>query len=222
MLNKLYYELLPFYPLKPWWPGDSALETVVGTILTQNTSWKGVLKSIERLKEAGKLDLNDLLETPDEKLAELIRPSGYANLKTRRLKNLLIFIKTHYETVEAMRDAPKERLREELLSVNGVGRETADSILLYGLEKPSFVVDAYTRRVLARHNILPEKTPYDEIQAAFERELPQNVELYAHYHAMFVELCKAFCLKNRPKCEECPLGKISPQVGMHGTLSAKK
>ena len=211
MLNKLYHDLLAFYPMKPWWPGDSALETAVGTILTQNTSWKGVLKSIENLKTAGKLDLDALLETPDEELAELIRPSGYANLKTRRLKNLLRFIKTRYGSVDAMRAAPKDRLREELLSINGVGRETADSILLYGLEKPSFVVDAYTRRVLARHGILPEETPYDEIQEAFERELPRDVPIYAHYHAMFVELCKAFCLKNRPKCEECPLGKQNIQ-----------
>ena len=206
MLNKLYRDLLAFYPMKPWWPGDSALETAVGTILTQNTSWKGVLKSIENLKKAGKLELDALLETPDGELAELIRPSGFANLKTRRLKNLLRFVKTRYGTVDAMRAAPKDRLREELLSVNGVGRETADSILLYGLEKPSFVVDAYTRRALARHGILPEETPYDEIQAAFERALPRDVAIYAHYHAMFVELCKAFCLKNRPKCEECPLG----------------
>lgn len=208
MFNKLYHDLLAFYPMKPWWPGDSALETAVGTILTQNTSWKGVLRSIENLKNAGKLDLDALLETPDGELAELIRPSGCANLKTRRLKNLLRFVKTHYGTVDAMRAAPKDRLREELLSVNGVGRETADSILLYGLEKPSFVVDAYTRRVLGRHGILPEETPYDEIQEAFERALPRDVLLYAHYHAMLVELCKAFCLKNRPKCEECPLRNL--------------
>ncbi|MCR5165017.1 MAG: hypothetical protein K6C40_13430 [Thermoguttaceae bacterium] len=107
MLNKLYHDLLAFYPMKPWWPGDSALETAVGTILTQNTSWKGVLKSIENLKKAGKLDLDALLETPDGELAELIRPSGYANLKTRRLKNLLRFVKTRYGTVDAMRAAPK-------------------------------------------------------------------------------------------------------------------
>ena len=206
MLNKLYHDLLAFYPMKPWWPGDSALETAVGTILTQNTSWKGVLKSIENLKNARKLDLDALLETPDGELAELIRPSGYANLKTRRLKNLLRFIQTRYGTMDAMRAAPKDRLREELLSVNGVGRETADSILLYALEMPSFVVDAYTRRVLARHGILPEEMPYDEIQEAFESTIPQDVPLYAHYHAMFVEICKAFCLKNHPKCEECPLG----------------
>ncbi|MBQ9455101.1 MAG: endonuclease III domain-containing protein [Thermoguttaceae bacterium] len=206
MLNKLYNDLLAFYPMKPWWPGESALETVIGTILTQNTSWKGVLKSIENLKNARKLDLDALLETPDEELAELIRPSGYLNLKTRRLKNLLRFIKTRYGTVEAMRNVPGNQLREELLSVNGVGRETADSILLYGLGKPSFVVDAYTRRVLDRHGLMPGKTSYDEIRSAFEHTIPQDVALYAHYHAMFVELCKTFCLKNHPKCGECPLG----------------
>lgn len=210
MFNKLYQILNGYYPIRRWWPGNCALEIVIGTILTQNASWKGVEKAIQRIKDARCLGLTELLELPDEELAEIIRPCGYANLKTRRLKNLLTFIQTHYGTVEGMADVPLERLREELLSVNGVGRETADSILLYALRKPSFVIDAYTRRVLSRHEMMGEKTPYDEMRAAFQKTIPHDVALYAHYHAMIVELCKEFCVKNHPKCDQCPLAGWKP------------
>ncbi len=201
--------------MKKWWPGTSPLEIAVGTILTQNTSWKGVEKSIIALKEAGKMEIRAILELSDDELAELIRPSGFARLKTQRLKNLLNFIRENYGTVEEMKFAPKDSLRKELLSVNGVGRETADSILLYALEKSSFVIDAYTRRVLGRHGILDENLPYDELQAAFEDSLPQDIQVYAHFHAMIVELCKEFCVKNRPRCETCPLKGLNVKEGFH-------
>ena len=206
MFATLYQTLLKHYPMGPWWPGSSALEIAVGTILTQNTTWKSVEKSIRNLKEAGVLDLDSLLNIPEEELAQLIRPSGFAVLKTRRLRNLLELIRDRYgSSMEKMAEWPTEELRKELLEVNGVGRETADSILLYALGKSSFVVDAYTRRILSRHGILPEKMPYDEIRRAFEEALPCETALYAHFHAMLVEVCKEFCHKKEPRCEICPL-----------------
>ncbi|MBP3693964.1 MAG: endonuclease III domain-containing protein [Thermoguttaceae bacterium] len=206
MFATLYQTLLKHYPMGPWWPGSSALEVAVGTILTQNTTWKSVERSIQNLKDAGILELNALLEIPEEELAQLIRPSGFAVLKSRRLRNLLEMICTRYgSSMEKMAERPRDELRKELLDVNGVGRETADSILLYALGIPSFVVDAYTRRILSRHEILPEKMPYDEIRHAFEEALPHETAVYAHFHAMIVEVCKEFCLKTSPRCENCPL-----------------
>jgi len=206
MFATLYHQLLQYYPMGPWWPGSSTLEIAVGTILTQNTTWKSVEKSIRNLKDAGVLELDALLTLPEEELAQLIRPSGFAVLKTRRLRNLLEMIRNRYGgSLEKMTERPREALRKELLEVNGVGRETADSILLYALGIPSFVVDAYTRRILSRHEILPKTMPYDEIQRAFEEALPCETELYAHFHAMIVEVCKEFCLKSYPRCETCPL-----------------
>lgn len=208
MFNKLYPILLTHYPMRKWWPGSSALEIAIGTILTQNTSWKGVEKSISALKKAGKLDLQAILDLSDDELAELIRPSGFASLKSRRLKNLLNFIRESYGTAEGMKSAPQEKLRKELLSINGVGRETADSILLYALEKPSFVIDAYTRRILGRHGIMDDALPYDELKTAFENSLPRDAQIYAHFHAMIVDVCKEFCVKRNPRCESCPLNAL--------------
>ncbi len=215
MFNKLYQILLAYYPMQKWWPGTDGLEIAVGTILTQNTSWNSVEKSISALKKAGKMELLAILDLSDDELAELIRPSGFAMLKSRRLKNLLNFIRENYGAVESMRSVSQEKLRKELLLVNGVGRETADSILLYALEKTSFVIDAYTRRILGRHGIMDENLPYDELKAAFEDSLPRDVQIYAHFHAMIVEVCKEFCVKRKPRCESCPLRVLNrPKDGV--------
>ncbi len=142
---------------------------------------------------------------PHKRLASLIRPAGYFNIKAKRLKNFLAFLSNHYKgSMKKMKTGEMHALRENLLDVNGVGPETADSILLYALEKPVFVIDAYTKRVLQRHGLAPEKTTYHELQELFHKNLPRDVNLYNEYHALFVMVGKDFC-KPKPKCDICPL-----------------
>jgi len=144
----------------------------------------------------------------DKKLALLIKPAGYYNIKTKRLKNFLDFFTNHYKgSIEKMKTEDKEALREKLLNINGIGPETADSILLYALEKPIFVIDAYTKRVLKRHNVVSEKADYYELQEIFHKNLPQDTTLFNEFHALFVKLGKDFC-RTKPRCEACPLKGI--------------
>jgi endonuclease-3 related protein len=210
---RIYKVLLKAFGPQHWWPGDTPLEIVVGAILTQNTSWTNVEKAIIALKAAGLLDAKRLKGVAIEKLAELIRPAGYFNVKARRLKNFFEWLEANYEgDLDKMFARGLSSLREELLEVRGVGPETADSILLYAGQKPSFVVDAYTYRVFSRHQLIPADTTYDEIKEFFESNLPADVQLYNEYHALLVALGKKYC-KPRPLCAECPLGKeIGPGI----------
>ena len=202
---QLYRRLYRHYGDLQWWPGDSPLEISVGAILTQNTAWTNVEKAIQRLKEARSLSVRVLSRLPHKKLARLIQPAGYFNVKARRLKNFLSFLQHRYGgSLRKMFKRDSLRLREELLSVNGIGPETADSILLYAGEKPVFVIDAYTKRILSRHGILPYEESYDEFQGLFVKQLPRSVTLYNQYHGMFVNIGKDFCRK-RPLCASCPL-----------------
>ena len=195
-----------------WWPGETPLEIIVGAILTQNTSWKNVKIAINNLKTKGLLYTEKLFETEDTILAELIKPSGYYNVKTRRLKAFLQFLHREYEgNLERMFEDDLWILREKLLDVNGIGEETADSILLYAGNKPIFVVDLYTRRILQRHNIIIGSPGYGEIQKLFMTNLPASVQLFNQYHALFVNTGKHFCRK-APKCEGCPLENIGSMV----------
>ena len=204
-LMQLYRRLYRHYGDLQWWPGDSPLEISVGAILTQNTAWTNVEKAIQRLKEARSLSVRVLSRLPHKKLARLIQPAGYFNVKARRLKNFLSFLQHRYGgSLRKMFKRDSLRLREELLSVNGIGPETADSILLYAGEKPVFVIDAYTKRILSRHGILPYEESYDEFQGLFVKQLPRSVTLYNQYHGMFVNIGKDFCRK-RPFCASCPL-----------------
>jgi endonuclease-3 related protein len=201
----LYTILLQHYGPQGWWPGDTPLEVAVGAILTQNTNWKNVALAIGRLKEAGLLTAGALQELPETFLAEYIRPAGYYNIKARRLKNFLDFLFNRYGgSMEAMAAAPLELLRPELLAVKGIGPETADSILLYGLEKPTFVVDAYTFRILSRHGLTAEPSTYEELQAIFMDALPSETEPYQEYHALLVKVGKDHC-RPQPRCAACPL-----------------
>ncbi|MFO7605210.1 MAG: endonuclease III domain-containing protein [Desulfurivibrionaceae bacterium] len=193
-----------FGPQK-WWPGETRLEITVGAVLTQNTNWRNVEKAITNLKEAGLLSLPALAETPAEILAQQIRPSGYYNLKAKRLKNLIAAIGRSDEDLENFLAADLDTLRHELLAVKGIGPETADSIMLYAAEKPIFVIDAYTHRVLLRHNLIWEESDYYEMQELFMTSLPEEIQLYNEYHALLVRVGKEFCLKSKPKCESCPL-----------------
>jgi endonuclease-3 related protein len=206
LLLAIYDTLLTSLGPSHWWPGDSPLEIAVGAVLTQNTNWGNVDKAIANLKAANALDGHTLLELPDESLAELIRPAGYFRLKAKRLKNLLAFMNAETGLdLSLLAEQDAETLRGKLLQVKGVGPETADSILLYALGKPSFVVDAYTARITSRHGLLPEETPYEELRAYFMDVLEPDPALYNEYHALLVRVGNAWCKKKAPLCHECPL-----------------
>jgi len=196
---------------RDWWPARTPFEVCVGAVLTQNTSWTGVKKAISNLDEAGALDPRVLDALPLPRLEELIRPAGYFRLKAKRLKNLLEYLKESCGfNLPRLARRPLEELREELLAVKGVGPETADSILCYALGKPVFVVDAYTRRILARHGLTPDDISYEELREFFEDVLPQDVALYNDFHAQLVRVGSRFCKPGRPLCGECPLGALLP------------
>lgn len=204
-LTEIYSALYSFFGPQHWWPGDTAFEVAVGAILTQNTNWGNVEKAISNLKKEKSLNVKILLEMPQNRLASLIRPAGYFNIKAKRLRNFLTFVSNHYRgSMKMMKSEPVHSLREDLLSVNGIGPETADSILLYALEKPVFVIDAYTKRILQRHGLASEKTTYHELQELFHKNLDPDVALYNEYHALFVMLGKDFC-RPKPNCKGCPL-----------------
>ncbi|MCC7343340.1 MAG: endonuclease III domain-containing protein [Deltaproteobacteria bacterium] len=205
ILAEMFQRLLDRFGPQHWWPGETPFEVMVGAVLTQNTSWKNVEKALENLKREGLLSLPALLGLSDAALAEQIRPAGYFNVKTRRLKAFLEFLSARYGgDVERMRARPTERLREELLAVKGIGKETADSILLYALGHTIFVVDAYTYRVFTRHYLAPEEAGYDELQELATDHVPAEAEHYNEFHALLVSVGKEFC-GPRPRCEGCPL-----------------
>lgn len=188
-----------------WWPGETPFEVMVGAILTQNTAWLNVEKAIANLKAAKVLDPHKLFKLSPAKLAKLIRPAGFFRLKTKRLKNFLQFLMEECDgDIDKLKHQPLEKLRHKLLAVNGIGPETADSILLYALEKPVFVVDAYTRRILHRHHLAKIDVTYHEMQELFMRHLKPDVFHFNEYHAQIVNIGKDFC-RTKPKCEQCPL-----------------
>jgi len=204
-LLKIFERLYSFYGPQHWWPGETPFEIAVGAILTQNTNWGNVEKAITNLKAAGLLSPEKLEEIQEGRLAELIRPAGYFNIKAKRLKAFISLLMNSYQgSMKKMKKEDLQYLRHKLLEVNGIGPETADSILLYALGKPVFVIDAYTRRVLSRHNILPYDAPYEEYQRLFHDGLDEDVPLFNEYHALFVRVGKDFC-RPKPRCEDCPL-----------------
>jgi endonuclease-3 related protein len=204
-LNDLYQRLFARFGPQGWWPGETPLETAVGAMLTQNTNWTNASKAIANLKEAGLLSLEGLRSLSPDQLAEFIRPAGYYNLKARRLGALLDFLAQDLGgDPAALADLPLAEARRALLGVKGVGPETADSILLYAAGLPVFVVDAYTFRILGRHDLAPEGMTYDEMQACFMDHLPREAGLFNEYHALLVRLGKEFCKKGSPRCKECP------------------
>ncbi len=209
---RAYHRLADHYGPQGWWPGDTGLEMMVGAVLTQNTNWANVEKAIRNLKDAEQLSFSCLQDLPVEQLAEYIRPSGYYNIKARRLKNLLQMIEDEYEgEVSFLFDDSLESSRENLLRVKGVGPETADSVLLYAAEKPIFVVDTYTHRVFSRHQLVEENTDYHSLQQEFMDSLPEDVHLFNEYHALIVAVAKEFCVKKKARCSECPLQGVEEQ-----------
>ncbi|MCX5709440.1 MAG: endonuclease III domain-containing protein [Candidatus Omnitrophica bacterium] len=205
-LTAIYAKLNAAFGAQGWWPASSAFEVMVGAILTQNTSWVNVEKAIANLKKNKALNPRRLLKMKNKRLAGLIRPAGYYNIKAKRLKEFLKFFCQGYRGSIARLSAEKTPdLRLQLLKVHGVGPETADSILLYALNKPAFVVDAYTRRILSRHGLVRPDAEYAEIQNLFRKNLKNSVKLFNEYHALLVKLGKDYCRKNNPKCQVCPL-----------------
>jgi endonuclease-3 related protein len=212
-LNSIYKKLYSYFGPQHWWPGKTPFEVMVGAILTQNTNWLNVEKAINNLKKRKLLYPRKLYNLPQEKLALLIKPAGYFNVKAKRLKEFLNFLfNCHGGSVKKMSSEDTLDLRQQLLSVNGIGPETADSILLYALNKPVFVVDVYTKRILSRHHFIKDDASYAEVQNLFMKNLTRDVKLFNEYHALLVKLGKEFCLKNKPKCDICLLGKSKSQI----------
>jgi len=204
-LTSIYHALYHRFGPQHWWPGETPFEILVGAILTQNTAWASVSRAIDNLKHAGCLDPETLHRIGVADLAPLIRPSGYFQLKAARLKECVDYLfLTYMGDLNQMFNKNTLSLRKELLSIKGIGPETADSIILYAAQRPVFVVDAYTKRVFSRHGFFPENWGYNDIQLFFMNRLPRDVDLYNEYHALIVRLGKTYC-KTRPICDQCPL-----------------
>ncbi len=210
-LPKVYSVLRKAFGYQHWWPGDTPFEVMVGAILTQNTAWTNVEKAILNLKNSKKLSLNAFRRISKHELARLIRPAGYFNIKADRLKHFVtFFVKEYQGDLRRMRKESLGILRQKLLGVKGIGPETADSILLYALNKRSFVIDAYTKRIFSRHGLASAAESYDHWQRIFVKALPHNTRLYNDFHAQIVHVGKGFCRKE-PRCGLCPLNSFKNQ-----------
>lgn len=202
-LEAVFNKLYKTYGPQGWWPAKSRFEVIVGAVLTQNTAWSNVEKAITNLRRQKCLSLSSILAATEPGLAECLRPSGYFNIKTRRLKNLCEWIRQQ-GGVAALSKLATPDLRHGLLSVNGVGPETADDILLYAFERPVFVVDAYTRRIMVRMGLLDDELSYEQVRSLFEGSLKADVRIYNEYHALIVRHAKEACRK-KPLCGCCCL-----------------
>ncbi len=215
-LRLIYQRLYDAYGPQHWWPAESQvpaerqLEVVLGAILTQSAAWGNVEKALARLRKDKCWSVEALRDVPEERLAELIRPSGYFNAKARKLKAFISHLWQHHDgDLEKMLSQSGPKLRAELLSIYGIGDETADDIMLYAGEHPSFVIDAYTRRILERLGIVPDAPTYGEYQQLFHQALPEDVALYNEYHALLDRHAKEACRKI-PLCQTCCLRDLCP------------
>jgi endonuclease III related protein len=216
-LSAMYRALRAHFGHRHWWPGDTPFEVMVGAVLTQNTSWANVEKAISSLKRAQALSPRAIGGMPPARLAGLIRSSGYYNIKAKRLGALVSWFRARLAGRPGnARGIRTETLRAELLDINGIGPETADSILLYAFGRPVFVVDAYTRRVFHRHKWLRGDEKYDEIREMFESRLPRRVPLWNDYHAQIVAVGHHYCSRREPMCAECPLRVFPLRKGYGG------
>ncbi len=204
-LLPIYHRLYGAYGPQHWWPGDTPLEIAVGAILTQNTSWTNVEKAIAVLKTHRLLSLKRLTRLSPAELAPLIRSAGFYNIKAARLATFLRWLEAR-GSFPGLRRIPTRTLRPLLLACNGIGPETADSVLLYALGRPVFVVDAYTRRIMARYGLIAGDEPYESLRLMSESSLPHSRRLYNEYHALLVRLAKTNC-RARPVCDSCPLAR---------------
>jgi endonuclease-3 related protein len=202
--NSLFTALGPQH----WWPGKTKFEVILGAILTQNTSWKNVELALLNLRAAGVFTPTAVEKVHIRSLQSLVRPSGYYRQKARALKAFAQFLRTEYRgSLKRMFATPTIELREKLLRVWGIGPETADAILLYAGQHPVFVVDAYTKRMMARHGWIGDKAKYEEVRWMFERQFPGEVERFKEFHGLIVTVGKNWCRKQIAECEKCPLGR---------------
>jgi len=211
LISDMFDAMLAHLGPSGWWPAQSPFEVALGAILTQNTNWSNVEKAIANLRRHDLLDPVHLRLARPEVIEECIRPSGFFRQKAKKLQNFLDFLDR--ERAVDMKDLAllgTVELRERLLTVKGIGPETADSILLYALNRPVFVVDAYTARICNRHGLVPEDVDYDELQELFMSHLPERVEQFNEYHALLVRVGKEWCRKREPRCDACPLQPYLP------------
>lgn len=210
LYKEVYQLLFEHFGPQNWWPGESPFEIVVGAVLTQNTNWSNVSKAIDNLRDAGLLNYSELKKISVDEIASYIRPSGYYNLKAKRLRNLFDMLEEQYDgELDLFLGDQHDRCRDNLLAVKGVGPETADAILLYACNHPAFVIDTYTHRVFSRHDLVDEETDYETMQDLFLSMLPEDVQLYNEYHALIVKTATTYCKKNNPLCEKCPLQGVN-------------
>jgi endonuclease-3 related protein len=211
-LTEIYQLLFDRFGPQSWWPGETQFEIITGAILTQNTNWANVEKAIANLKSADLLTPEKLYRLDVSELAELIRPAGYYNIKANRLKSFLTWLFQNYDgRLENLEELDTDRLRAELLTVKGIGRETADSILLYAFDRPIFVVDAYTARVAVRHGLIEPDADYEQLRELFQSNLQPEPQLFNEFHALLVRLGKEFCRPNA-QCPRCPLEKLPHSI----------
>lgn len=221
-LWSVYQTLYGHYGEQHWWPGESALEVMVGAVLTQNTAWPNVEKAILAMKQEGLMSAEAIVSTAPQHLAQVIRPSGYFNIKARRLQSLCQWL-VYEGGIEALAYYDDDGLRAALLSLHGIGPETADDILLYACQRPVFVIDAYTRRLFSRLSLFTGDEAYDELRLAVEADLrvaldkPGSiVAVYNEYHALIVRHAKAACYKKFPACRVCCLNAVCPSASLFG------
>ena len=204
-LSLVYEKLFKSYGAQHWWPGESGLECAVGAVLTQNTSWVNVEKAISNLKSAMDITFKNLEAVSADELSVLIRPAGFYIQKAGCIKRLVEFIINEYGgKIDNMKSADTYALRQQLLSIKGIGPETADCILLYVLKKPVFVIDRYTYRILFRHGFVDRETTYNEMQKIFMDNLENDEVMFGEFHALIVQAGKRHC-KKKADCEACPL-----------------
>jgi len=209
-LQDVYHRLLNYYGPQHWWPADSPFEVIIGAILTQSAAWGNVEKAIANLKSKGVLSSPTLRQLPVEELSQLIYPSGYYNAKALKIKSFVNWLEKYYDdSLDRLFALITPLLRQELLSVNGIGEETADSIILYAARKPVFVIDAYTRRIISRLGLEPHTNSYGAFQDLFMQNLPHEERLFNEYHALFVSHGKTAC-KKAPLCKVCCLSSLCP------------
>ncbi len=208
-LMRIYQKLYAAFGPQDWWPARSSFEVILGAILAQNTSWQNVQSAILELKTKRLLTIRKIRSIPVNRLALAVRSSGFYNVKALRIKEFVGFLWSHYSgSIKKMSQQKLIPLRRQLLAVKGIGPETADSILLYALNKPVFVVDAYTQRIFSRHKLIKPEADYAAVQNIFMDNLKCQAKLFNEYHALLVRLGKDFCHKQNPKCEACPLWSI--------------
>ncbi|MFH1847258.1 MAG: hypothetical protein ABH869_06875 [Candidatus Omnitrophota bacterium] len=212
-IKKIYELLEAYFGDLGWWPAESPFEVIVGAILTQNTAWSNVAKAIESLRKNDLLEPEKILAEKQKSLSCIIRSAGYYRIKAGRLKNVCGFLMKECDGApEKLRCQDTEVLRKKLLNVKGIGPETADSILLYALDKPAFVVDAYTKRIFFRHGLIPENASYDEVRRMVQSSFPLKIKMLNQYHAVIVETGKRFCRKKSGLCEKCPLKNMLKKI----------